>query len=253
MRSARPKHLHTLLGRRLVDWTLAAVRPLEPVPCVVVCSPEARDELAASLPEGTEIAVQAEPRGTGDAVSAAQPLLEGFEGNVLVVPGDAPLLTAELLERLVETHRREDAAVTLLTVETDRPLPYGRIVRDESGAVRRIVEERDASDEELAIRELNASVYVFAQGRPRLGPRAARPRQRTGRAVPDRHRRPPRRGRPPCRRARHGRRRSDARRQHAGRAGRRRRDPANANPPRRTCSRASRSSTPRPPGSRRTS
>src|SRR5829696_5548918 len=82
MRSERPKHLHELLGRRMVDWTLAALRPLEPERLVLVCSPETRDELG----EGVEVAVQEVPRGTGDAVAAARGALENFDGDVLVVP-----------------------------------------------------------------------------------------------------------------------------------------------------------------------
>ena len=162
MRSRRPKHLHPLVGRRMVDWAIDAVRPLGPAPFVVVCSPDASDELAGSLPAGVEIAVQEEPRGTGDAVAAARSVLEGRDGDVLVVPGDAPLLTSEMLAALVDAHARTRPAVTLMTIETETPRAYGRIVRDETGGVARIVEERDASPAELAIREVNASVYVFS-------------------------------------------------------------------------------------------
>jgi bifunctional UDP-N-acetylglucosamine pyrophosphorylase/glucosamine-1-phosphate N-acetyltransferase len=162
MRSRRPKHLHELLGRRMLDWALDAVLPLEPAPLVVVVSPETREELDGTLPEGVALALQAEPRGTGDAVAAALGALDGFEGDVLVVPGDSPLLAPELVREVVETQRREGAAVTLLSIETEKPLAYGRIVRDGEGRVRRIVEEGDATEEERAIRELNASVYAFA-------------------------------------------------------------------------------------------
>jgi bifunctional UDP-N-acetylglucosamine pyrophosphorylase/glucosamine-1-phosphate N-acetyltransferase len=162
MRSRRPKHLHELLGRRMLDWALDAVLPLEPAPLVVVVSPETREELDGTLPEGVALALQAEPRGTGDAVAAALGALDGFEGDVLVVPGDSPLLAPELVREVVETQRREGAAVTLLSIETEKPLAYGRVVRDGEGRVRRIVEEGDATEEERAIRELNASVYAFA-------------------------------------------------------------------------------------------
>jgi bifunctional UDP-N-acetylglucosamine pyrophosphorylase/glucosamine-1-phosphate N-acetyltransferase len=158
MRSSVPKHLHPLLGRRIVDWALAAVRPLGADPLVVVTSPETE----AAIGDGVATAVQREPLGTGDAVAAAHDSLAGFEGDVLVVPGDSPLLTTELLAELVEAQRREPAAVTLLAIDTDRELAYGRIVRDPRGGVRRIVEERDATLEERAIRELNASVYSFS-------------------------------------------------------------------------------------------
>ena len=161
MKSRRPKHLHPLLGRRMVDWAVEAVQALEPDRLVVVASGETMDELAEGLPESVELALQREPRGTGDAVAAAAEALAGFDGDVLVVPGDAPLVQADLLRGLVQAHRRERPAVTLLALETEKPLPYGRIVRGLEGQVREIVEERDATPEQLAIQELNASVYVF--------------------------------------------------------------------------------------------
>jgi bifunctional UDP-N-acetylglucosamine pyrophosphorylase / glucosamine-1-phosphate N-acetyltransferase len=158
MRSETPKHLHQLLGKRLVDWVIDAVRPLDPGKLVVVTSPETTDALAQ---ESAIVAVQQEPRGTGDAIAAAREALAGFEGDVLVLSGDAPLVTPELLQGLVDAHRKSAAAATVLTFEPGRPLPYGRIVRDADGNVRAIVEEGDATEEERAIRELNSSTYVF--------------------------------------------------------------------------------------------
>jgi bifunctional UDP-N-acetylglucosamine pyrophosphorylase / glucosamine-1-phosphate N-acetyltransferase len=162
MRSDRPKHLHALLGRRVLDWVVAATAPLEPDPLVVVCSPDSRKELALTLPDDVELAVQEEPRGTGDAVAAARPVLEDFSGDVLVLDGAAPLLTPSVLEELVTEHRRDKAAVTVLSIEPSDPLPYGRVLRGEDGKLCAIVEERDASPEELAVRELNSSIYVFS-------------------------------------------------------------------------------------------
>jgi bifunctional UDP-N-acetylglucosamine pyrophosphorylase / glucosamine-1-phosphate N-acetyltransferase len=161
MRSRRPKHLHPLLGRRLVDWTVAALRGLEPDPIVVVTSPATVPELEGTLPDGVSLAVQAEPLGTGDAVAAARPSLAGFAGDILVVAGDAPLLSAAELERLVETHRVERAAATVLSFVPDEPGAYGRVLRDDTGHLRAIVEARDAGPSELQIREVNSSVYVF--------------------------------------------------------------------------------------------
>ena len=158
MRSETPKHLHPLLGKRLVDWVLDAVRPLGPEPLVVVTSPETKDALAG---QGVTVAVQPEARGTGDAVAAARNALDGFDGDLLVLSGDAPLLTPELLEGLVGTHRESRAAATVLTFEPARALPYGRVVRDGESNVAAIVEEADATEQERAIRELNSSTYVF--------------------------------------------------------------------------------------------
>jgi bifunctional UDP-N-acetylglucosamine pyrophosphorylase/glucosamine-1-phosphate N-acetyltransferase len=156
MKSAVPKHLHDLLGRRVVDWVLDAARELGADPLVVVASPE-----TSHAYEGVSVAVQQDARGTGDAVAAARDTLAGHTGPVLILDAAAPLLTPALLEDLVAAHGRERADVTVLTIEPDEPLPYGRIVRGEGGSVLAIVEERDATPEERAIRELNTSIYVF--------------------------------------------------------------------------------------------
>ena len=156
MRSGTPKHLHPLLGKRVLDWTLDTVRELGADRAVVVVAPGGED-----VGEGVEVAVQREPRGTGDAVASARGALDGFAGDVLVLDGAAPLLTADLLRGLLDEHDRTRAAVTVLTIEPARRLPYGRIVRDDSGALRAIVEERDATPAQRAIRELNSSIYVF--------------------------------------------------------------------------------------------
>jgi bifunctional UDP-N-acetylglucosamine pyrophosphorylase/glucosamine-1-phosphate N-acetyltransferase len=156
MRSKTPKHLHPLLGRRLVDWVLEAARSLDPDPLVVVTGPDYADAF-----DGFQVAVQAEPRGTGDALAAARRSLEGKDGDLLVLAGDSPLLRPESLEKLLATHRESGAAATVLTFRRDDPASYGRIVRGEYGSVRAIVEATDATDEERAIDEVNSSIYVF--------------------------------------------------------------------------------------------
>jgi bifunctional UDP-N-acetylglucosamine pyrophosphorylase/glucosamine-1-phosphate N-acetyltransferase len=157
MRSETPKHLHTLLGRRMVDWVIAAARGLNPDPLVVVTSPDQRDAF-----DRVTVAVQEEPRGTGDATAAARQALGGFDGDVLVVSGDAAAITTEILGRLLETHRRENAAATVLAFLREEPGAYGRIVRGEDGTLQAIVEATDATDEELELKEINSSIYVFA-------------------------------------------------------------------------------------------
>jgi bifunctional UDP-N-acetylglucosamine pyrophosphorylase / glucosamine-1-phosphate N-acetyltransferase len=156
MRSALPKHLHPLLGKRVVDWVIESAEQAGAGRIVVVASPD-----TSSAYEGVTVAVQEQPRGTGDAVASARGSLDAFDGRVLVLDAAAPLLTAEHLSALVDEHEQRGAAVTILTLEPDRPLPYGRIVRDGDGWVEAIVEEKDASDRQLAIRELNSSIYVF--------------------------------------------------------------------------------------------
>jgi bifunctional UDP-N-acetylglucosamine pyrophosphorylase / glucosamine-1-phosphate N-acetyltransferase len=157
MRSATPKHLHDVLGRRMVDWVLEAARPLGADPLVVVASPESRDQFP-----GIEVAVQSRPLGTGDAIAAARPALDGRAPDVLVLSGDTPLLTTGLLEALLATHRHEEAAATVLSFQPADAREYGRIIRGEGGSLHAIVEAADASAEELAVGEANSSIYVFA-------------------------------------------------------------------------------------------
>ncbi len=156
MRSAVPKHLHPLLGRRLVDWVIAAARAAGADPVVVVTSADARGSFT-----GVEVAVQEQPLGTGDAVRAARAALAGFTGAVLVLNGDVPALTSDLLDELVVTHRREGATATVLSFEAPDPGAYGRIVRDGANRLARIVEARDASPDELELTEVNSGIYVF--------------------------------------------------------------------------------------------
>jgi bifunctional UDP-N-acetylglucosamine pyrophosphorylase/glucosamine-1-phosphate N-acetyltransferase len=167
MRSAKPKHLHTLLGRRMVDWVVGAARPLGPEPLVVVVSPYTREAFA-----DVEIAVQDEPLGTGHALLAARDALEGRARDLLVLSGDTPLLTTALLEELLGTHRRERAAATVLSFRPKDTRRYGRILRDGSGRLRAIVEAADATREELEIDEVNSSIYVFETAK--LWPAVAR-------------------------------------------------------------------------------
>jgi bifunctional UDP-N-acetylglucosamine pyrophosphorylase / glucosamine-1-phosphate N-acetyltransferase len=158
MRSAVPKHFHSILGRRMVDWVIEAGREAGAEPLVVVASPAGRDEFAHT---GAVVVVQDPPLGTGDAVRTARSALASHRGEVLVLSGDTPLLTSRLLRELIETHRRESAAATILSAVPPDPRVYGRIVRGADGSVLRIVEGTDATPEEQEIREINSSIYVF--------------------------------------------------------------------------------------------
>jgi bifunctional UDP-N-acetylglucosamine pyrophosphorylase / glucosamine-1-phosphate N-acetyltransferase len=160
MRSDVPKHLHAILGRRMVDWVLEAARGLAADPLVVVTSPAGADAFA-----GLEVAVQAEPLGTGDAVRCARSVLEGRVNDVLVLSGDTPLLRADSLQVLVDAHRDAGAWATVLSFEPDEPRHYGRVLRDGNGRLQAIVEAGDASPEQLAVREVNSSIYVFRADR----------------------------------------------------------------------------------------
>ena len=156
MKSALPKHLHPLLGRRMVDWVIGVAHDAGVDRVVVVASPD-----TAALFDGVEVAVQQTPLGTGDAVRSARAALDGFRGDVVVLNGDVPALTPELVRALIEAHRAAGAAGTVLSFEPSDLRAYGRIVRDARGGLARIVEARDASPEELALGEVNSGIYVF--------------------------------------------------------------------------------------------
>ncbi|MBA2949849.1 bifunctional UDP-N-acetylglucosamine diphosphorylase/glucosamine-1-phosphate N-acetyltransferase GlmU [Streptomyces himalayensis] len=165
MKSATPKVLHDICGRSLVGHVLAASRELEPQDLVVVVG-HAREQVAAHLAEvdpTVRTAVQEKQKGTGHAVRMALEELGGaVDGTVVVVCGDTPLLTGETLQRLAGTHAADGNAVTVLTAEVPDATGYGRIVRDEaSGAVTAIVEHKDATDAQRAIREINSGVFAF--------------------------------------------------------------------------------------------
>ena len=158
MKSATPKVLHELCGRSLIGWVVAAAQDAGVGRIVVVDGPDR--PLEGELPEGVEIAVQAEAKGTADAVLAAA---EHFgDGPVLVLSGDVPLLTADAIAGLLAAH---EGAATMLTMELDDPAEFGRVVRDAQGNVERVVEAKgatsDATPEQLAIREVNTGIYVF--------------------------------------------------------------------------------------------
>ncbi|RBY94969.1 bifunctional UDP-N-acetylglucosamine diphosphorylase/glucosamine-1-phosphate N-acetyltransferase GlmU [Blastococcus sp. TBT05-19] len=162
MRSATPKVLHPLGGRSMLGHVLAAAAPLGAGVTVVVVGAGrelVREHLAAVAPDALPV-VQEEQRGSGHAAAVALAAVPDLTGPVLLVNGDAPLLRASTVARLVEEHRSRENALTVLTAEVEDPTGLGRIVRDADGSVRAIVEQRDATDEQRAIREINAGVYV---------------------------------------------------------------------------------------------
>ncbi|MBT2468606.1 bifunctional UDP-N-acetylglucosamine diphosphorylase/glucosamine-1-phosphate N-acetyltransferase GlmU [Streptomyces sp. ISL-66] len=165
MKSATPKVLHEISGRSLVGHVVAASRELDPEHLVVVVG-HAREQVTAHLAAidaDVRTAVQYEQNGTGHAVRMALEELGGQPaGTVVVVCGDTPLLTGETLAALTATHEADGNAVTVLTAEVPDSTGYGRIVRDEAtGAVTGIVEHKDATDAQRAIREINSGVFAF--------------------------------------------------------------------------------------------
>ena len=161
MKSALPKPLHEICGRPMVLWPIGAALAAGVDRAVVVGGSDAA--VAGVLPEGVDYAVQSEPRGTGHAVLAAAPFLEGAR-SVVVLAGDVPLVTEDVIRGVFETHARERAAATIVTMELDDPAGYGRVVRTADGSVERVVETKDPSavpDAVLAVREVNTGILAF--------------------------------------------------------------------------------------------
>jgi bifunctional UDP-N-acetylglucosamine pyrophosphorylase/glucosamine-1-phosphate N-acetyltransferase len=161
MRSRLPKMLHDICGRPLVGWPIAAAREAGATAIVVVGGPD--NSLDGHLPDDVTTVVQPVPDGTGGAVRAALPAIEPG-ATVVVAPGDAPLITSDTIAALVDAHARHGAAATMATMILADPTGYGRVVRDAGGNVERVAETKaagDASDAELAIDEVNSSIFAF--------------------------------------------------------------------------------------------
>lgn len=164
MKSATPKVLHELAGVPLLGHVLATAQALDAAHLLVVVRHERERvaEAVAGLAASAVLVDQDEIPGTGRAVElAVEALPADFAGDVLILSGDVPLLDADALRALVAAHRGADASGTLLSTVVPDPTGYGRIIRDADGALARIVEQKDATEAERAIAEINAGVYVF--------------------------------------------------------------------------------------------
>lgn len=166
MKSELPKVVHETCGAPMVCWVAKACLDAGASRVVVVVGhmQELVREAMERIDSGDatiEFAIQDEQLGTGHAVRCAQPLLDGFDGNIVVLCGDGPLIRAETVAQLVDEHEQTNAASTLATATVEDPTGYGRIVRDASGAFVGIVEQKNATDEQLAINEINPSYYCF--------------------------------------------------------------------------------------------
>jgi bifunctional UDP-N-acetylglucosamine pyrophosphorylase / glucosamine-1-phosphate N-acetyltransferase len=163
MRSRKPKVLHEICGRPMVLWPVLAARQAGASRMVVVDSPSRG--LEKVLPEGVEIAVQERSDGTGGAVKAAFEGLEGVEGTVVILSGDVPLVSAEVIAGLVAAHAGNGALATMLTTRLSDPSGYGRVVRDADGAVERVVETKthgDSTQAEREVDEVNTGIFAFS-------------------------------------------------------------------------------------------
>ena len=160
MKSNLHKVLHQVLGKSMVDHAVTNLEKIGVDKIVTVIGYEA-DSVRAELKDRVEYAMQTEQLGTGHAVMMTKDLLEGLEGVTIVTYGDVPLLTEQTISNLFDYHQEQEAAITILTASTDNPTGYGRIIRDEAGNVLRIVEQKDANEQELLVKEINTGVCCY--------------------------------------------------------------------------------------------
>lgn len=162
MNSDLPKVLHKLNGAPLINYCLETSRKLNPEKIVVIVGHKKEEVIEATKNYGgISYAEQKEQLGTGHAVKSAEEDLKDFEGDVLVLFGDVPMISVLVLEKILESHRTQNASCTVLTAKVDNPFNYGRIIRAENGDLVKIVEEKDATDEEKQITEINSGIMLF--------------------------------------------------------------------------------------------
>jgi bifunctional UDP-N-acetylglucosamine pyrophosphorylase/glucosamine-1-phosphate N-acetyltransferase len=160
MKSAIPKVLHPVCGRPMIEYVLDAASGATGSRPVVVYSP-ATEAVRDAVAPRADATLQDEPRGTGDALAAALAVLPDGVDEILVVSGDVPLVQADLLSTLLELRGLDHAAIALVSVDAIDPTGLGRVIRNDGGTVERIVEDKDATDEERQISEINAGLYAI--------------------------------------------------------------------------------------------
>ncbi len=160
MRSAFPKVLHRVCGRPMLFYPLETLKGIKVEKTVVVIGHGGESVKAAFKGSPLTFVIQEQQLGTGHAVRCAEGALRGFRGDILILSGDVPLIQPGILKELIRCHRRHHALLSLVTMSLEEPTGYGRIVRDTSGAVERVVEEKDATKDERQLSEVNAGIYM---------------------------------------------------------------------------------------------
>ena len=162
MKSKYSKVVHQVSGKPIIQWVADALFDAGCMEQVFIVG-EQQDEIRQVLGENVAYVLQEQQRGTGDAVAQAAPFLEGRDGLTIVLPGDCPMVSAETISKALKAFEEAegDCAAIIITAEADDPTGYGRIVRSEDGSVTGIVEHRDCTEEQLKIKEINSSMYVF--------------------------------------------------------------------------------------------
>lgn len=163
MKSNKPKTLSPVLGKPMLLWVISAVRNagIDDLCVVKGFKKEDVEEFLSTLDFNVESVFQAERLGTGHAVMMAKDFLKSHDGNVVILNGDAPFMTAETIKNSLEQHTKSGCAATVISARVDDPHGYGRIVRDTDGSLKAIVEHKDADEETLKIDEVNSGGYWF--------------------------------------------------------------------------------------------
>ena len=162
MRSQLPKVLHRLIGVEMLKYVVSTVQGLKPVRAIVVVGKQNQTQIKQALQEeNVSFVLQRKPLGTAHAVLSARSTLKGFEGDILILNGDTPLITIRTLKEFLRRHRRAKNNLSIISFKPENPFGYGRIIRDKRGRPLMIKEEKDLEDEEKNIKEVNSGVYLM--------------------------------------------------------------------------------------------
>jgi len=162
MRSRKNKLVHKILGKEIIKFPVDACIEMGAAPVVVIVGPHNHGDIKKVLGQDVKYAMQREALGTAHAVWQAEQHFQGFKGDVLIIVGDSPYISREILEILINFHRENQADITLISSVFEDPPPYGRLIKDEKGWVKRVVEEIDATEEEKKVKEVNSSYYCIS-------------------------------------------------------------------------------------------
>lgn len=160
---SKAKVMYEVLGKPMIHYVLDVAYALKSDRVVVIAGYQ-REAVMAYIKQShpkTELVVQAEQLGTGHAMMQTRAALEKYDGDVVVLSGDVPLLSVQSMQRLIDHHRQTQAVATILTAEFSDPTGYGRIIRNADGSVKKIVEHKDATEKEREVKEINSGIYVF--------------------------------------------------------------------------------------------
>jgi len=161
MKSDLPKVLHKMNGRSMVHYVIDLAEKINSEKIVLIVGHKKELVEEECKNRKVEFAEQSPQLGTGHAIQMTEPEFNGYDGDILVLSGDVPLLTEKSIKALIKEHKKTKATATLLTADLDDPFGYGRIIRSSDDSVEGIVEHKDASENQLKIKEINVGIYLF--------------------------------------------------------------------------------------------